>query len=134
MVISVPYNISSQVAAKNARAEFEDFMEVIRSSLYLKLWNGFKENRFPAPAKEFLDTSNAPIKQIGRIMLDLGYLTQEQLDKVLDLQSMLIKLGSFQQLGQLIVSSGYVSQKQLDEILKNQERTYRLQKQTVLKA
>ncbi len=94
--------------------------EIVHTSNFLKSW-AEKEQKY----KENISFQNTPtITKIGQLMLDQGYLTQEQLENALNLQTMFERFGSKEPLGKVLVDNGYISQAQLDHISELQEQEY----------
>jgi serine/threonine-protein kinase len=59
--------------------------------------------------------------RFGALALEMGFVTQTQLEEAMKVQRAAAKAGFRKRLGDILIKKGYLSQKQLDEILKSQK-------------
>lgn len=104
--------------AEARRAEFKELEEVVGTSLYRKLLAADREKRF---AEAVCPTNPAPVKLLGKILVEVGYIDYQQLESTLNLQAMLLRYGTHQPIGKMLLDSGYLTEKQLHEVLQAQE-------------
>jgi tetratricopeptide (TPR) repeat protein len=104
----------------------EELEEMVKGSNYLKSWEE-REKKHTDLVRFSQDRRVAPITKIGKLLLSVGYVTEEQLDTAVSLQEMLSRFENKQPLGKILLDYGYITQTQLDEILRIQEVEFRSQ-------
>jgi tetratricopeptide (TPR) repeat protein len=104
----------------------EELEDMVRGSNYLKSWEE-REKKHDDLVRFSQDRRVAPITKIGRLMLNMGYVTEEQLNTAVSLQEMLARFEDKQPLGKILLDYDYITQAQLDEALRMQEIEFRSQ-------
>ncbi|MEI6042822.1 MAG: hypothetical protein WCS37_00400 [Chloroflexota bacterium] len=104
----------------------EELEEMVKSSSYLRSWEE-REKQHDDRIRFSQDRRTTPITKIGLLMLQAGFVTEEQLSTAVSLQEMLARFENKQPLGKILLDYGYITQSQLDETLRSQEIEFRSQ-------
>lgn len=107
-------------------AQLEELEEMVKTSDYLNGWQE-RERMHQDRLRYNVDRRAAPITMLGQLLLQSEFITPEQLETALNLQTLLARLGTKQRLGQILVDYGYVSREQIEEVLRMQELEFRCQ-------
>ncbi|NWJ96731.1 MAG: hypothetical protein HXX20_13180 [Chloroflexi bacterium] len=106
--------------------QLEELEELVKTSSYLKNWSE-RENIHQERLKYSQDRRPSAISKLGYMLIELGYVNQEQIETAINLQTMLNRLGQHQLFGQILLDYNYITSTQLDEALKLQEIEFRTQ-------
>lgn len=126
MLIFHPQNSMGLVLLGQTEAKITELEFMVTGSAYLKLWQD-KEKLHNDRVRLNRDSRAEPITKMGKLLLQAGYVNEEQLDSAVSLQRMLSQLDNHQPLGQVLKDYGYITQEQLEEVLHTQEDEFRSQ-------
>lgn len=124
-----PNNSLGQRMLQEAEARYsalEELEAMVQNSDYLKSWQD-REQQHEERLRYAKDRRDAPITKIGTLLLRVGYISEEQLETAVSLQTMLARFEEKQPLGKILLDYGYISQTQLDDVLRMQEVEYQSQ-------
>ncbi len=106
-----------------AEARCKALEEMVTGSAYLHSWEE-REKMHQERLRFNRDQRAAPVTKIGKLLLNAKYITEEQLETAVSLQTMLTRFEQHQPLGKVLLDYGYINEVQLEEILKLQENEF----------
>jgi tetratricopeptide (TPR) repeat protein len=123
LLLRHPGNTTGKRLLEEAEKRCHELEAMIKGSAYLQFWE--ERERLEQERLRFSrDRRTAPISKLGKLLLEARYITEEQLDTAVNLQTMLARFEDHQPLGKILLDYNYITQSQLDEILKLQETEY----------
>ncbi len=120
-----PENIQAKAwleEAQNRLQNVGDLDDIVNSSSFIKNWTDREKEYNDRIRFNYVNTE--VISKMGQLLLHNGYLSLEQLENGLALQTMFERFGTKEKLGKVLVDNGYIKQEQLDHVVSLQEEEY----------
>lgn len=121
-----PKDTRLQYFLEQAEKRCAELDQLVSSSDYLQHWQN-TEDMMRERLRRNRDLRPAGVSRIGEMLLRHGYITKEQLENAIGLQTMFKGLGEERKLGELLVDCGYVDQERLQTILREQDIDFQSQ-------